>query len=88
MKYIQIYLLILRMMVLEQLLRGNMNIAIVRGSRPQVFLRKSVLKICSTFTGEHTCRSVISIKLQNKRFVKFSRKSHFLKSGLNVIFHI
>ena len=28
-----------------------------------VFLRKSVLKICSKFTGEHLCRSVISIKL-------------------------
>ena len=29
-----------------------------------MFLRKSVLKICSKFTGEHPCRSVISIKLQ------------------------
>ena len=27
------------------------------------FLGKSVLKICSKFTGEHPCRSVISIKL-------------------------
>ena len=34
-----------------------------RSSRPEVFLRKSVLKICSKFTGEHPCRSVISIKL-------------------------
>ena len=32
-------------------------------SRPGVFLVKSVLKICSRFTGEHPCRSVISIKL-------------------------
>ena len=30
-----------------------------RSSRPEVFLRKSVLKICSEFTGEHTGRSVI-----------------------------
>ena len=30
-----------------------------------MFLRKGVLKICSRFTGEHPCRSVISIKLQN-----------------------
>ena len=30
---------------------------------PEVFLTKSVMKICSKFTGEHTCRSVISIKL-------------------------
>ena len=30
---------------------------------PEAFLRKSVLKICSKFTGQHPCRSVISIKL-------------------------
>ena len=30
-----------------------------------MFLRKGVLKICSKFTGEHPCRSVISIKLQS-----------------------
>ena len=30
-----------------------------------MFLRKVVLKICSKLTGEHPCRSVISIKLQN-----------------------
>ena len=32
-------------------------------SHPEVFLRKSVLKICNKFTGEHPGRSVISIKL-------------------------
>ena len=31
-------------------------------SRPEVFLRKGLLKICRKFTGEHPCRSVISIK--------------------------
>ena len=35
-----------------------------RSSHPKVFLGKGVLKICSKFTGEHSCRSVISIKLQ------------------------
>ena len=30
-----------------------------RSSRPEVFLAKGVLKICSKFTGEHPCRSVI-----------------------------
>ena len=35
----------------------------VGSSRPEVFLRKGVLKICSKFTGEDPCRSVISIKL-------------------------
>ena len=37
----------------------------IRSSRPEVFLEKDVLKICSKFTGEHPCRSVISIKLQS-----------------------
>ena len=32
-----------------------------RSSPPEVFLRKGVLRICSQFTGEHQCRSVISI---------------------------
>ena len=34
-----------------------------RSSHSAVFLRKGVLKVCSKFTGEHPCRSVISIKL-------------------------
>ena len=34
-----------------------------RSSRPEVFLRKGILKICSKFTGERPCRSVILIKL-------------------------
>ena len=32
-------------------------------SPPEVFLRTGVPKICSKFTGEHPCRSVISIEL-------------------------
>ena len=35
----------------------------VKNSHREVLLRKDVLKICSKFTGEHPCRSVISIKL-------------------------
>ena len=34
-----------------------------RSSHQEVFLEKSVLKICSKFTGEHPCQIVISIKL-------------------------
>ena len=34
-----------------------------RSSHPEVFLKKSVLKICNKFTGEYPCRSVISVKL-------------------------
>ena len=37
----------------------------VQKQLPEVFLLKRVLKICSKYTGEHTCRSVISIKLQS-----------------------
>ena len=37
---------------------------IFRSSHPEVFLRKGVLKVCSRFTGEYPCRSVISEKLQ------------------------
>ena len=32
-------------------------------SHPEVFLRKGVLKIGNKFTGEHPCRSAISMKL-------------------------
>ena len=38
---------------------------VFRSSQPEVFLGKGVLKICSKFTGEHPCRSAISIKLQS-----------------------
>ena len=36
-----------------------------RSSSPEVFLGKGVLKICSRFTGEHPCQSVISVKIQS-----------------------
>ena len=32
----------------------------IRNSRPEVFLRKDVLKICNKFTAEYPCRSVCS----------------------------
>ena len=67
MKCIEIYLLLLRMMALEQLARGNVNIVIVKSSRPEVFLRKGVLEICSKFTGEHPC-------LPFKKFTIFTGK--------------
>ena len=41
------------------------HLALDTSSHPEVFLWKSVLKICSKFTGEHPCRSAISIKLQS-----------------------
>ena len=39
------------------------SVAFIRSSRPEVFLEKGVLKICSKFTGEHSYRSAILIKL-------------------------
>ena len=39
--------------------------AIDRKGPPEVFLQKGVLEIYSKFTGEHSCRSVISINLQS-----------------------
>ena len=42
-----------------------------RSSRPKVFLGKDVLKICSKFTGEHSCWSAISIKLLSN-FIKIA----------------
>ena len=39
-----------------------------RSSLSKVLLRKDVLKICSKLKGEHTCRGVISIKLQSNFF--------------------
>ena len=51
-----------------------------RSSHPEVFLVKGVLKICSKFTGEHPCRSVISIKLFCKH-TKTSFSIHFLQNS-------
>ena len=42
---------------------------IFKKSRPELFLGEGVLKICWKFTGEHPCRSAISIKLVCKFFV-------------------
>ena len=58
------------MTVFEQLPRGSVNIVVVRSSCPEELLRNDVLKICSKFTGEHPCRSAISIKLQSKNSSK------------------
>ena len=43
----------------------------IRSSHPEVLLGKGVLKICSKFTREHPCQSVISIKFASLL------KSHF-----------
>ena len=38
---------------------------IIRTIHPEVFLGNCFLKLCSKFTGDHPCQSVISIKLQS-----------------------
>ena len=42
-----------------------LSTVIVRSRHPEVLLVKGILKICSKFTSENACRSVISIKLQS-----------------------
>ena len=46
------------------------SIETFRSSPPEVFLGKGVLKIFNKFTGEHPCRSVISIKLRCNRMTQ------------------
>ena len=44
---------------------------IFRRSGPEMSIGKSVLKICSKFTVEHQCQSLITIKLQSN-FIKIT----------------
>ena len=53
----------------------------IRSSPPEVFWGKVVLKICSKFTEEHPCWSVISIKLLCIALIALLR-SHF---GMGVL---
>ena len=55
--------------------RSNGTKASLRTNRPEVFLEKGVLKLCSKFTGEHPCRSVISINLLHIFRTPFPRKT-------------
>ena len=48
------------------ILKISLFYSLFRSSHSEVFLRKSVLKICAKFTGEHSCQSATSIKLQSK----------------------
>ena len=57
----------------------------IRSSRPEIFLRKCVLKISSKFTGEHPCRSVISIKLLYN-FIKITLQHGYSPVNLLHIF--
>ena len=46
---------------------GPISVSLMhRRSYPLVLLRKAVMKICSKFTGEHPCRSVICEKVKSE----------------------
>ena len=51
----------------------------------EVFLGKGVLRICSKFTGEHQCQSVISIKLRSN-FIEITLRDGFSPVNLLHIF--
>ena len=61
------------------------GVAICRSSRPEVFLWKGVLKICCKFTGEHPCRSMISVKLQSS-FIEIGLRHECSHANLQHIF--
>ena len=48
----------------------KVNILTSKAALSEVFWEKGVLKICKKFTGQHPCRSTISIKLQKSSFIK------------------
>ena len=50
-----------------------------------MFLRKSVLEICSKFTGEYPCRSAISVKLQ-RNFIEIALRNGYSPVNLLHIF--
>ena len=72
----QIFLLILRL--------GTLRNTCFRSNRPEVFLAKGILKICSKFTEKPPCRSVISIKLfcnSGRLVLLLKRTLKFQKGG-------
>ena len=62
------------------------SLTLFRSSPPEVFLGKSVLKICSKFTGEHTCRSVISAWVFYCKFAAFFLEQLFIRKPLEICF--
>ena len=69
-------LIVLVLLTLQQLSRS---------SSLEVLLGKGVLKICSKFTGEHSCRSAISINLQSN-FIEITLQHECFPVNLMHIF--
>ena len=64
----RVILLLLRMYIFKiTFFLGHLELifSYIRSSHSELFLGKGVLKISNKFTGEHPCRSAISIKLQS-----------------------
>ena len=58
-----------------------------RSSRPEVFLKKGVLKICSKFLGEHPYRSIVSINFICN-FIEIALRHGYSLANLLDIFRI
>ena len=64
----RVILLLLRMYIFKiTFFLGHLELifSYIRSSHSELFLGKGALKISNKFTGEHPCRSAISIKLQS-----------------------
>ena len=59
-----------------------------RDLSPYLFLGKGVLKICSRFTGEHSCRTMISIKLQSNFIEIILRHGCSPENSLHIFKHL
>ena len=62
------YLSLAEILILQQHRSQNCNYSMAHISHSEVFLGKGTLKICSKFTGENTCRSVISKKVAKQLY--------------------
>ena len=69
----------------EPIYSNSAEAKVYRSNLPEVFLGKDVLKICSKFTSEHPCRSVISIKLRSK-FIEITLRDRCWSVNLLHIF--
>ena len=69
----------------EPIYSNSAEVKVYRSNLLEVFLGKDALKICSKFTSEHPCRSVISIKLRRK-FIEITLRDRCWSVNLLHIF--
>ena len=63
----------------SKIFTGIVYFPLLRSSRPEEFLGKSVLKIYSKFTGVHPCQRVIQ-----RHFTEFTKRTLLLKCDFNL----